>query len=280
MVNDDAFPALSGASYLVMWTDTSQAQMMASEYKNRGGGYTTDKKDESAKHLDQWTEEEWQTKDGSGHAKKEDGTEQRYLPKKAWEQMSEKEKEETDAKKQKESREGKQYVVNTPKAKQARKNASKENDEKNGSQKDASSQRKDYTSAKNCTTHWEDPEHLERNLSEYKKFQEGNRKSIKDAEKKRSAASNGDSPNKKHKTNRDEPNGSAGSITRVPHVGQKVQWHSLPGYIDGEVVDVVYEEKEVDGKKVKASKEDPRIVLKSGSSGKICVHKPEAVYFE
>ena len=73
---------------------------MASEYKKRGGDYTTDKKDDSAKHLDKWTEEEWQTKEGSGSAKDENGLEHRYLPKKAWEQMSEKEKEETDAKKQ------------------------------------------------------------------------------------------------------------------------------------------------------------------------------------
>lgn len=56
-----------------------------------------------------------QTKEGSGHAKKEDGTEKRYLPKKAWEQMSEKEKEETDQKKQEGSKEGKQHVANTQK---------------------------------------------------------------------------------------------------------------------------------------------------------------------
>ncbi len=49
---------------------------MASEYKKRGGGYNTDKKDqdESQKHLSQWTEEEWQTKEGSGNAKQADGT--------------------------------------------------------------------------------------------------------------------------------------------------------------------------------------------------------------
>lgn len=56
-----------------------------------------------------------QTKEGSGHAKKEDGTEKRYLPKKAWEKMSEQEKEETDQKKQEESKQGKQHVSNTPK---------------------------------------------------------------------------------------------------------------------------------------------------------------------
>ena len=99
--------------------------MMASEYKKRGGGYTTDKsdQDESQKHLNQWTNEEWQTKDGSGSAKNEDGSRQRYLPKKAWENMSEQEKEETDEKKQEESKEGKQFVDNTEVAKNARKKA-------------------------------------------------------------------------------------------------------------------------------------------------------------
>ena len=100
---------------------------MASEYKKRGGDYTTDKKDkdESQKNLDNWTEEEWQTKESSGHAKKEDGTQKRYLTKKAWEKMSEEEKQATDQKKQKESKEGKQFVGNTEKAKESRKKASK-----------------------------------------------------------------------------------------------------------------------------------------------------------
>lgn len=48
--------------------------MMAKEYKERGGGYKTDKKDDKAKHLDQWTKEEWQTKDGDENAR----TERRY----------------------------------------------------------------------------------------------------------------------------------------------------------------------------------------------------------
>jgi hypothetical protein len=195
-------------------------------------------------------------------------------------QAGKQDKEKRNTTKQKGSMEGKQYVVNT-KGKEARKNAS----ESHGSdEKDATSQKTDYTSATACTTHWEDPEHLEKNLQAYKTFQEKNRKTAKDnadQAKKRGNASNGNSPNKKQKSSgKDEPRGAAGSITRVPKKGQKVQWHSLPGYVDGEAVEVVYEEKEVDGKKVKASKEDPRIVLKSASSGKICVHKPEAVYFE
>lgn len=57
---------------------------MASEYKKRGGDYSTEKKDqdESQKNLSKWSEEEWQTKEGSGNAKQDDGTEKRYLPKK------------------------------------------------------------------------------------------------------------------------------------------------------------------------------------------------------
>ena len=42
--------------------------MMAKQYKEAGGGYKDDKKDESAQHLDKWTEEEWQTKDGKSPA--------------------------------------------------------------------------------------------------------------------------------------------------------------------------------------------------------------------
>lgn len=271
--------------------------MMASEYKKRGGGYTTDKKDKEGdqKNLDNWTEEEWQTKEGSGSAKKEDGTEKRYLPKKAWEQMSEKEKQETDEKKQEESKEGKQYVDNTSKAKQARKKSSK--DESNNNNKDE---------PRDCTQHWEDAAHLEDGEREYKKFKNANgtvgseeeeeddgeesdpSDSAQDEDqregtrtKKRGRGANQKGPNKKQKngSSKDEPNGTAGDKTRVPKKGQKVQWHALPGYVDGEVVEVVYEEKTVEGKTVKGSKEDPRVVLKSSSSGKIAVHKPEAVFF-
>ncbi|KAJ5953640.1 hypothetical protein N7454_000536 [Penicillium verhagenii] len=104
-----------------------KAQMMASEYKKRGGSYNTSKDDQSEtqKHLDQWTKEDWQTKEGSGTAKKNDGTRKRYLPKEAWEQMSDDEKEETEDKKVEGSKKGKQFVGNTTKAKSARKDASR-----------------------------------------------------------------------------------------------------------------------------------------------------------
>ena len=129
---------------------------------------------------------------------------------------------------------------------------------------------------------------MENDQREYQKFLESNRKSKGSAQedhpgKKRGRGANAEAPSKKQKSaggKHDEPIGAAGDKTRVPKKGQKVQWHSLPGYVDGEVVEVLYEEKTVDGKSVKASKEDPRVVLKSESSGKICVHKPEAVYFD
>lgn len=102
---------------------------MASEYKKRGGSYTTDKEtsqDSSQKHLSNWTEEEWQTKEGDANATKPDGTKKRYLPKKAWEGMSEEEKEETEAKKEEGGIEGKQYVGNTGKAREERRKISKD----------------------------------------------------------------------------------------------------------------------------------------------------------
>ncbi|KAH8767348.1 hypothetical protein F5883DRAFT_521957 [Diaporthe sp. PMI_573] len=70
-----------------------------------------------------------------------------------------------------------------------------------------------------------------------------------------------------------------GSADRLPEVGQQVEWKALPGFVDGEVVEILREEKEVDGNNVMASEDDPRLVLKSNKSGKICVHKPEALYF-
>ncbi len=44
----------------------------------------------------------------------------RYLPKEAWARLSLEERKQTDQKKQRESRSGKQFVENTPAAKKAR----------------------------------------------------------------------------------------------------------------------------------------------------------------
>src|ERR671911_1219654 len=99
-----------------------KSQLLTQEYENRGGGYRGEK-GRSQKNLEKWTEEEWQTKEGDAQARQDDGETKRYLPKKAWENMSEEEKEETERKKREGSKQGQQYVANTEEAKQARKEA-------------------------------------------------------------------------------------------------------------------------------------------------------------
>jgi len=70
-----------------------------------------------------------------------------------------------------------------------------------------------------------------------------------------------------------------GSKDRLPKKGQSVHWKSLPGWVEGEVLEVAHDATEVEGTKVNAKKNDPRIVLRS-KNGKVAVHKPEAVYFD
>ncbi len=97
-----------------------KSQLLAREYERRGGGYRGEK-DESQRNLERWTEEDWQTSDGSANAREEGGETKRYLPKEAWEKMSDEEKKETEKKKREGSRRGEQYVPNTAGAKEARK---------------------------------------------------------------------------------------------------------------------------------------------------------------
>ena len=98
-----------------------KSQLLTQEYEKQGGGYKGEK-GESQKNLEKWTEEEWQTKEGDAEAR-QDGETKRYLPKKAWENMSKEEKEETERKKREGSKKGQQHVSNTDEAKQARKEA-------------------------------------------------------------------------------------------------------------------------------------------------------------
>ncbi len=97
-----------------------KAQLVAHEYEAAGGGYLGPP-DESQQHLQQWTDEHWQTADGKPAIAGK--TTHRYLPKKAWDQLSAAEKEKDDAKKVSASKRGKQFVANTPAAGRARKAA-------------------------------------------------------------------------------------------------------------------------------------------------------------
>jgi len=98
-----------------------KSQLLTQEYEKQGGGYKGEK-GQSQKDLEKWTDEEWQTREGDANARG-DGETKRYLPKKAWENMSEEEKEETERKKREGSKQRQQYVSNTDEAKQARKEA-------------------------------------------------------------------------------------------------------------------------------------------------------------
>lgn len=80
-----------------------KAQMAVQEYKQRGGGYAGKKSDDN--HLKQWTEEDWGTKSGE----KSGETGERYLPKKAREELSDEEYRRTTKKKRADSRRGKQF---------------------------------------------------------------------------------------------------------------------------------------------------------------------------
>ncbi len=106
-----------------------KAQLLAHEYEQAGGGYTTDKthETEAQHHLEQWAEEKWTTADGKPALRGD--TTARYLPEDAWERLSPEDRRATERKKRVGSREGHQYVANTPTAKNARKEASAHTDE-------------------------------------------------------------------------------------------------------------------------------------------------------
>lgn len=309
-------------------TTMPQAQFMAQEYKKQGGTYTTDKEsgqDESQKNLSKWSEEEWQTKEGSGTAKEDDGTRHRYLPKKAWEQMNDKEKEETDEKKQDASAEGQQFVGNTGKAKGARKNANEEEAQqfenkkakqnkgkKTGNQTNGDAPRRSARGAKKeeetakkddaDDDEWEDPpidDDVAQEHPDSKEEDQGESKSKPEQantgqKRGRGAKKGGDDSSKKQKANdgSGKQNGSFGSkhdnpeapapaasVDRLPKKGQRISWKALPGWVHGETVEIVTTNKEVDGKSIKASKQDPRIVVKS-DKGKIAIHKPGSCHFD
>lgn len=79
----------------------------------------------------------------------------------------------------------------------------------------------------------------------------------------------------------DAPAAHNATAFHLPKKGQKVTWKAMPGWVEGHVLEILTSNNEVEGKSVKASKEDPRIVLKShGPSGKVAVHKAGAVWFD
>jgi len=180
--------------------------------------------------------------------------------------------------------------------------------EKNGRSNSTAEERNQAT---DCLKHWEDENHLAENQAAYKAFQaEARRKaaavkpdSPKPASKpppehsihkdhgdvavgmKRGRGANHQAPEGSKKARSDSgsevPDMPTGDKTRVPGVGQKVHWkgEGATGYVHGEVVEVLYADKTVEGEKVEASKEDPMLVLKT-AGGEGSVQMPEKVHFD
>ena len=97
-----------------------KSQLLTAEYEKHGGGYRHEgERTESQQHLQQWTEQDWHTADGSAEARGEDGT-ARYLPDAAWQLLSAEEQEATDRRKK--SGED-QHVASADAAREARKAA-------------------------------------------------------------------------------------------------------------------------------------------------------------
>lgn len=97
-----------------------KAQLLALEYKKAGGGYTG-AKTSAQSSLTKWTGEKWRTSDRKP-AERAGGT-TRYLPDAAWNKLTPAQKAATNRKKIGASKQGKQFVANTPAAKAAGKAA-------------------------------------------------------------------------------------------------------------------------------------------------------------
>ncbi|MEJ1932878.1 hypothetical protein WDZ92_21935, partial [Nostoc sp. NIES-2111] len=104
-----------------------KSQMLVREYEKKSGGYKQSEKDESAKSLEKWSEQDWQTEEGETRARDGKVT-KRYLPKEVWERLSEKEKQEAEELKEKAAKEGKQHVEWPDAVKRVMREVEKESD--------------------------------------------------------------------------------------------------------------------------------------------------------
>lgn len=101
-----------------------KAQMLAQQYKAKGGGYRGSPSSKQ-KSLKKWTKEEWGTRSGKPSTQGPKATGERYLPKKALKSLSASEYAATTRKKREGTAKGKQFVANTPAAKKASRQARK-----------------------------------------------------------------------------------------------------------------------------------------------------------
>ena len=125
-----------------------KAQLLTHAYESHGGGYT-EPPDAAQQSLKHWGDEHWTTSDGKP-AERPGGT-TRYLPEKAWEELSPDEKAATNRRKRSGSREGKQFVANTSKAAEARKHAVHDDPENGSTVVDGKADSKKPASKKTAT---------------------------------------------------------------------------------------------------------------------------------
>ncbi|WP_138501366.1 Rho termination factor N-terminal domain-containing protein [Nostoc sp. PA-18-2419] len=95
-----------------------KSQLLVREYKKQGGGYKQSQKDEAAKSLEEWSEQDWQTQEDENRAREGEVT-KRYLPASVWDKLSDEEKQQAEQTKEEASKEGKQHVEWTPTIKRA-----------------------------------------------------------------------------------------------------------------------------------------------------------------
>jgi hypothetical protein len=59
--------------------------------------------------------------------------------------------------------------------------------------------------------------------------------------------------------------------------GDKVSWETSQGKTTGKVVKTATKTTKIEGFTAKASKDDPKVIVKSEKSGKRAAHKPESL---
>ena len=86
-----------------------KSQLLVHEYEKQGGGYLNDEKDAAAKSLEQWTENDWQTSDGTAEADGAKGM-ARYLPRDAWALLTADSRKKANQTKEQKDEQGKQFA--------------------------------------------------------------------------------------------------------------------------------------------------------------------------
>ncbi|RYE05824.1 MAG: hypothetical protein EOP33_01000 [Rickettsiaceae bacterium] len=98
-----------------------KSQLLKHEYEKQGGSYKhPNKHTKDQENLSQWSKQDWQTDDHQNAIKKDQTT--RYLPKKAWQDLSKEERNKANSTKIVGSKTGQQHVHNTKEVKEAIKN--------------------------------------------------------------------------------------------------------------------------------------------------------------